>query len=278
MSLGSVRAGPRLDELLADDPVGPQENATPAGRAKALETYFGVVDPMIVPGGIRLFVGTRWHEDDLYASLIRSGWHYLLRRAIEDGAALWPQRYDLVELARRQADMGTPLFNLQFLNNPSGMGGNIFRRDWFCYFDEVPPGAQRVGMDLNASSSTRADYTAVGEWMEDADHNLYFVGAWRRQLAEGDRRWRTGRTDSMDPGVPAAYGEPAGPQLALATRAVPARFCRSRVRLGRAGHEFERPRWVLDCLAKDIRRAIGLRNQVLQCAIRPQPPTTRRAG
>jgi hypothetical protein len=108
MSLGSVRAGPRLDELLADDPVSPQENATPAGRAKALETYFGVVDPMIVPGGIRLFVGTRWHEDDLYASLIRSGWHSLLRRAIEDGAALWPERYDLVDLARRQADMGTP--------------------------------------------------------------------------------------------------------------------------------------------------------------------------
>ncbi len=48
MSLGSVRAGSRLDELLADDPVGPQENATPAARAKALETLFGVVDPMVV--------------------------------------------------------------------------------------------------------------------------------------------------------------------------------------------------------------------------------------
>jgi hypothetical protein len=213
MSIGSVRPGPRLDELLADDPVGPQENATPAGRAKALETYFGVVDPMIVPGGIRLFVGTCWHQDDIYASLIRSGWPYLLRRAIEDGAALWPERYDLVELARRRADMGTPLFNLQFMNDPSGMGGNIFHRDWFRYVNEVPAGARRVGMDLNASSSTRADYTAVVEWTEDADHNLYFDGAWRSQLAEGHRRWLTGRTDSMELGVAPAYGEPAGPRL-----------------------------------------------------------------
>ncbi len=31
LSLGSVRAGPRLDVLLADDPVGRQENATAGG-------------------------------------------------------------------------------------------------------------------------------------------------------------------------------------------------------------------------------------------------------
>jgi hypothetical protein len=73
MSLGSVRPGPRLDTLLADDPVGLQENATAAGRAKAHETYRAVVDPMVVPGGTRWFVGTRWHEADLYASLIRAG-------------------------------------------------------------------------------------------------------------------------------------------------------------------------------------------------------------
>lgn len=213
MSLGSVRAGPRLDELLADDPVGLQENASAAGRAKVLETYFGVVDPMIVPGGIRLFAGTRWHEDDIYAYLIRAGWPYLLRRAIEDGVALWPERFDLAELAVRRADMGTPLFNLQFQNDPEGMGGNIFRREWFRYVDEVPEGARRAGMDLNASSSERADYTAVVEWLEDADRNLYLVGAWRKQLAEGHRRWLTGRSDSLEPDVRPAYGEPDGPRL-----------------------------------------------------------------
>jgi hypothetical protein len=74
MSLGSVRAGARLDELLADDPVGQQENATAAGRAKALETYLTVVDPMVTPAGRRIFLGTRWHEDDIYAELIRKGW------------------------------------------------------------------------------------------------------------------------------------------------------------------------------------------------------------
>jgi hypothetical protein len=213
MSLGSVRAGPRLDELLADDPVGPQENATAAGRAKVLETFLGVVAPMVVPDGIILVVGTRWHEDDLYAYLLRKGWPCLMRRAIEDGAALWPERFDLTELDARRTLMGTPLFNLQFQNDPEGMGGNIFRREHFRYADGVPAGARRVGMDLNASSSERADYTAVVEWVEDAAHNLYFVGAHRKQLSEGHRRWLTGRTDSMEYGVTPAYGEQDGPRL-----------------------------------------------------------------
>jgi hypothetical protein len=93
------------------------------------------------------------------------------------------------------------------------MGGNIFRREWFRYVDEVPAGARRVGMDLNASSAERADYTAVVEWVEGADHNLYFVGAYRKQLSEGHRRWLTGRTDSLEPGVTPVYGEPDGPRL-----------------------------------------------------------------
>ena len=213
MSLGSVRAGARLDELIADDAVGPQENATSAGRAKVLETFLSVVDPMLVPGGRRLVIGTRWHEDDLYASLIRSGCAHVVRRAIEDDEALWPELYGLAELAARRVDMGTPLFNLQFQNDPSGMGGNIIRREWFRYVDAVPAGARRVGMDLNASSSTRADYTAVVEWVEDAAHNLYFVGAWRKQLAEGHGAWLTGRTDGFAPGMPPAYGQSTGPRL-----------------------------------------------------------------
>ena len=224
MSLGSVRPGPRLDELIADDPVGQQENATPAGRAKALDTYLSVVDPMLVPGGRRLVIGTRWHEDDLYASLIRSGWPHVVRRAIEDDEALWPDRYSLAELASRRTDMGTPRFNLQFQNDPSGMGGNIFRREWFQYVDVVPPGTRRAGMDLNASASERADYTALVEWVEDADHNLYFVGAWRAQLGEGHRRWLTGRTDSLEFGVPPVYGEPGGPRLLWPLGRLPAGF------------------------------------------------------
>ncbi|MGD0863702.1 MAG: hypothetical protein ABSA21_13270 [Candidatus Limnocylindrales bacterium] len=221
MSLGSVRAGARLDELVADDPVSAQENLTAAGRAKALETYLTVVDPMVTPGGKRIFLGTRWHEDDIYAELIRRGWPHLTYRAIGDGGtALWPDYWSLERLAAKRAELGSAIFDLQYQNDPAGMGGNVFRRDWFRYVDRVPDGQRRVGMDLAASSKERADYTAVVEWVEDSDHRLYLCGAWRARLDEGHRRWLTGLDEAGAPDGSLTDG----PRLLWPTASLPSGF------------------------------------------------------
>lgn len=29
--------------------------------------------------------------------------------------------------------LGSAIYNLQYQNDPSGMGGNFFKRDWFSY-------------------------------------------------------------------------------------------------------------------------------------------------
>jgi predicted phage terminase large subunit-like protein len=223
LSLGSVRAGPRLDALIADDPVGEQENQTPAGQRKALETYRKVVDPMLVPGGTRIFLGTRFHEDDIYASLIRSGWPHIVRKAIqEDGTALWPDVWTLALLEAKRTELSSAVFDLQYQNDPSGMDGNIIRRDWFRYVDHVPAGARSVGMDLAASAKERADFTAAVEWVTDSDENLYLVGAWRERLDEGHRRWLTGLEDG---GTRATVGPAiAGPRLLWPTENLPAGF------------------------------------------------------
>ena len=223
MSLGSVRAGPRLDALLADDPVGQQENLTPAGQRKALETYRMVVDPMLVPGGTRTFLGTRWHEDDIYASLIRAGWPCIVRKAIgDDGTALWPDVWTLALLEAKRTEYGSAVFDLQYQNDPSGMDGNIFRRDWFRYVNAVPAGARSLGIDLAASSKERSDYTAAVEWVEDSEGNLYLVGAWRERLDEGHRRWLTGLEDG---GALATEGPAiAGPRVLWPTESLPAGF------------------------------------------------------
>lgn len=219
--LRSIRAGARLDDLLADDMVGLQENTTPGMREHASRTYWSVVDPMVVPGGTRWFLGTRWHEDDLYAELIRKQWPALQRRAIEDDAALWPEQWPLDALEHKREEMGTPLFNLQMQNDPSGIGGNVFRSDWFQYVHAVPDGLRRVGLDLNASTNERSDYTAAVETVEDADHNLYVVGAWRAQLAEGHREWLTGIRDGA-PSEGERYVRSDGPRLLWPTALLPA--------------------------------------------------------
>jgi predicted phage terminase large subunit-like protein len=225
MSLGSVRAGPRLDELLADDPVGAQENLTGAGRLKALETYLTVVDPMLTPDGRRIFLGTRWHEDDIYAEMMRRGWPALTRKAIgPDGRALWPEYWSAERLAAKRAEIGSAIFDLQYQNDPSGMGGNIFKRDWFSWVDTVPAGARRVGLDLAASRNERSDYTAAVELIEDHSENaLYFVGAYASRLDEGHRRWLTGREDD-GAYIETVGANPAGPRLLWPVKMLPPGF------------------------------------------------------
>jgi hypothetical protein len=192
--LRGVRAGARLDDLLADDMVGLQENETAGQREKSSRTYWSVVDRMVVPGGTRWFLGTRWHEGDIYAELIAKGWPSLTRKAIQDdGTALWPQVYGLEELRKVRDDLGSAIFNLQMQNDPSGMTGNIFKREWFDWVDSVPAGPRRVGVDLAVSKGERSDYTAAVEVVEDpAGHEVYFVAPLCQDAIA--RRWARSAT------------------------------------------------------------------------------------
>ncbi len=217
MGLRSVRAGARLDDLLADDMVGLQENATPGQREHASRTYWSVVDPMVVPGGTRCFLGTTWHEDDIYAELIRKGWPNLVKRAIEDGRPLWPEQWPIDALDAKRLEMGSALFNLQYENDPSGMGGNIFKREWFRYVDKLPArGMRRVGLDLASSANERSDFTAAGEIFEDTDGNLYVCGSYgidlTRATASGSQACAPARqpgrsTRSLGRKAPASCGQ-----------------------------------------------------------------------
>jgi hypothetical protein len=190
--LGSIKPGARLDILIGDDMVGMKENATAVQRQKASDTYWQVVDPMLVPGAKRWYIGTRWHEDDFYAGLKDRGTPVMLKRAIEGDQPLWPEMYTAADMEKKKEELGTPIFMLQFQNDVTSMGGNIFRYDRFQYVDKVPSGARRVGIDLASTASERGDYTSCVEVVEDENHNLYVVGAWRARLAEGHRDWLTG--------------------------------------------------------------------------------------
>ena len=222
-SLLSLKPGARADMLVCDDLVGPDENANAAQRAKALERYLAVIDPMLTPDAWVLFLGTRWHDDDLYRELMDRGVPFVLERALgDDGSALWPERWPADKLLAKRAGMGGALFDLQYQNDPSGMGGNIFRRDWFRYVDRVPEGARRVGLDLAITANQRSDYTAAVEVLEDNLHNLYVVGAWRERLEEGHRQWLTGLDDT---GTPILSGLPSsGPRLSWPLDRLPGGF------------------------------------------------------
>jgi predicted phage terminase large subunit-like protein len=222
-SLLSLKPGARADVLVCDDLVGPEANANAAQRAKALDRYLAVIDPMLTPDAWVLFLGTRWHDDDLYRALMDRGVPFFVERALgDDGSALWPERWPAERLLAKRAGMGAALFDLQYQNDPTGMGGNIFRRDWFHPVDCIPEGARRVGVDLAITANERSDYTAAVEVLEDAEHNLYVVGAWHARLEESHGPWLTGLDAD---GTPITSGLPStGPRLSWPLDRLPAGF------------------------------------------------------
>ena len=83
-SLYSLKPGPRADLLVCDDLVGPDQNTNPTMRAKALERYLAVIEPMLTPSASVIVLGTRWHEDDLYRALADRGVPFFERAAISE--------------------------------------------------------------------------------------------------------------------------------------------------------------------------------------------------
>jgi hypothetical protein len=97
-----------------------------------------------------LLILTRWHLDDLAGRILASPdgserttvtlpalaeANDPLGRA--EGQALWPVRYDEMELARIRGTLGSSFESL-YQQRPSALEGAIFKREWWRYFREQP--------------------------------------------------------------------------------------------------------------------------------------------
>lgn len=216
--LGQV-PGNRARRILADDVISRKDVLTRQQRDRVFEWFLTEVVPVANAADSRiLLVGTRYHEDDIYGRLMRTEdeagdaeieyaeiarfeqerpWAFQVRSAIEDGGPLWPDVWPLWRLQRRRVRLGTPIFNLTYQNDPTGMGGNILKRAWFRYpADEglhYDPGRLvriRAGVDLAASERKTADRTAFSLWADDVITgklwHLYAAAAW---LDSGHKDW-----------------------------------------------------------------------------------------
>lgn len=202
---GGAIISKRFDVIVCDDILDEENSATPEQREKLEQWFWKTLKPCLVPGGSIIILGTRWAEGDLYQRLIEEkGWPSLVRGAIDtEGNALWPEVWPLRLLEQEKRDMGSAMFACSYLNDISGlMAGNIFRREWFNYFDdsgvysngekiaEAPMPDKltwKMGVDLASSEKQRADYTARVVVGEDAEHNTFVWSVVRDKIETGHR-------------------------------------------------------------------------------------------
>ncbi len=197
-SMEGVEPGPRADLIWGDDVVSENNSSSDLQRQKIHRIFNKVLMPMLEPDGQAMLTGTPYHFGDLYAALEKEdGWKLIRYKAIQDdGSALWPERFPILcGRTEHQANccltfirhrLGTPIFNDQYLCDPSGLVGKLLKLEWLePYYNPPIPGDLEIvqGIDLAISEKETADYTAiVTVGYSPAVQKIYVLDIWRGQV------------------------------------------------------------------------------------------------
>jgi predicted phage terminase large subunit-like protein len=77
----------------------------------------------------------------------------------EVGSLLWPAREGRAELELQKKILGSAAYSAQYQQRPAPPGGLMFRRDWFRYYDELPPLQECAqSWDMSFKDSSESDY------------------------------------------------------------------------------------------------------------------------
>ena len=174
-SYGGAIISRHVDLLIADDVVD-EDNARTQTQRELLETwFFKSLTPVLEPNAKTIALGTRWHYEDLYNTLIQKGWRHVIMGTpvaptfddigiLNGGDPLWRDQYPIDILRERYIKMGSIFYNSQYFNDPTGMKGQIFEYDWFNWYEDGDAREIQtiwIGVDPASSLQKYADYTAI---------------------------------------------------------------------------------------------------------------------
>lgn len=181
---------------LIDDPLKNQEEAfSQIIREKQKEWYSSTFYTRTEPDGAIAIVLTRWHEDDLAGWLLKQeretdepeNWHVVNFSAIKEeneigfpptctvepdwrlpGEALCPERFPLPKLNKIKIKIGSYFWASLYQQRPSPESGNIFDRNNWKYWTELParPGRWILSVDSSFKDKTDSDFVVVQVWFK----------------------------------------------------------------------------------------------------------------
>lgn len=190
------------DLILLDDLQGEKNFQTPEQREKVKRYYRSMID-LIEPGGTIIVIGTRWHLDDVYQYIIDNEKEYYdvsVRRVIEDGKIIFPKKFqkkfdpktkswesvsyhctDYIDYLKKRP---SEEFSSQYMNDPIDSQNQIFKKDYFKYYERRPD-RLFVSMTIDPAISEKqsADYFALNVCGMDENYRIYVLdtvkGHWK---------------------------------------------------------------------------------------------------
>jgi predicted phage terminase large subunit-like protein len=196
--------------ILVYDDVVTQESVTTPEMLQKTSDMLALSYALGAEGGRRRWIGTRYHANDAYQTIIDRGTakpriHLLTDDGTPNGNPVL-RSAEWVKDKRR--DMGPYIFACQMLQNPLADETQGFREEWLKYHD----GFKRDGMnvyllfDPAGSKNKKSDYTAAWAVGLGPDKNVYVLDMVRDRLnlsqraelvMRWHRKWKPVRSDGV---------------------------------------------------------------------------------
>jgi predicted phage terminase large subunit-like protein len=236
-SVGGTLTGRGADLIIVDDPLKAEEAMSEPARRRAIDWYGGTLVSRLndKEKGPIVMVMQRLHENDLAGHLLeQGGWCHLDLPAIalEDslipigrnrtvarkcGEALHPKRESKEALEKIKAEIGSLMFSAQYQQRPVPLEGNLIKREWFRFYDQLPQATPRdlvvQSWDIAMATSEANDYSVCTTWRV-AKSDYYLIDVYRARLQYPDLR-RTIASMAHKHRVGKILIENAGPGMAL---------------------------------------------------------------
>lgn len=169
-----------FDKIILDDLMGLQNYKTKDQRDKVRAFYRTMIN-LLEPDGQMIVIGTRWHLDDIYQTILDNEKDYydvMVRSVVEDGKIIFPKKFNLkFDPVRKQwaytpekcldyikflkQSTGADFFS-QYMNNPVDDENQLFKTSYFKKYSERPAGLFTVmTVDPAITEKQYGDFTGI---------------------------------------------------------------------------------------------------------------------
>ena len=191
------------DLIIIDDPIkNRQEADSVTYRERLWEEWQNSIKTRTQAGTKIIIIQTRWHEDDLSGRVIREENNVevvnIPVEAEEDdilgrnvGDALCPEIGKNNEWLKMFKESyrkdpnggGTRAWNALYMGRPTSAEGNVFKRDWWQYYDKLPDKIPLIGISVDATfkDSDTSDFVAIEVWGK-LNGDYYLIDLIKRRM------------------------------------------------------------------------------------------------
>lgn len=167
--VGGPLTGKKLDLGIIDDPIKNSKEALSQTVKDAIWNWYGSTFlTRLSKNSGQIIMATRWATDDLSGKVIEKNKKakVLAFKAIsDDGEALVPDLHPIDKLLETKATLGEYFWSAMYQQSPVALGGNMFKSDWWQYYDIAPTFRHRaIFADTAQKTKEQNDYSVFQCW------------------------------------------------------------------------------------------------------------------